>query len=128
MVIPDSTGYQYFHVDQHAIQFRNSDTIYFGNDGGIWKSGNFSDEFPTIYERNYGYRVTQYYAGDMRPEAGATTIIGGTQDNGSNKLSFGGISTYEKLTWADGGFCAINYDNPSIIYTTKNSNGTYRFH
>lgn len=124
---PDSAAYQYLHVDEHAILFRNSDTIYFGNDGGIWKSGDFTADYPSIYERNYGYRVTQYYAGDMHPTAGNVEIIGGTQDNGSNKMIYSGISPQQNLSWADGGFCAINYQNPNIMYTTKNSNGIYRF-
>jgi photosystem II stability/assembly factor-like uncharacterized protein len=124
---PDSLAYQYLHVDEHAIVFRNSDTIYFGNDGGIYKSGDFTQDYPVIYERNLGYRVTQYYAGDIHPDAGSAVIIGGTQDNGSNKMVYGGISPYQGLSWGDGGFCAINQQNPAVMYTTKNSNGTYRF-
>ncbi|MBX7110221.1 MAG: hypothetical protein K1X61_16335 [Chitinophagales bacterium] len=123
---PDSTAYQYMHVDQHAIVFRNSDTIYFGNDGGVWKSGNFQDDYPDIYERNLGYRVTQYYAGDIHPNAGNLTIVGGTQDNGSNQLQYVGVSPHKTLSGYDGGFCAINYEHPEIIYTTKNSNGIFR--
>lgn len=123
---PDSSDYQYVHVDQHALVFRNSDTIYFGNDGGVWKSGNFQDELPDIYERNLGYRVTQYYASDIHPASGNLTLIGGTQDNGSNQMQHPGISPHKLLSGYDGGFCAINYQNPSIIYTTKNSNGIFR--
>lgn len=123
----DSAGYQYVHVDEHAIVFRSSDTVYFGCDGGIWKSGNFGAALPTIYERNYGYRVTQYYAGDIHPAAGNVAVIGGTQDNGSDKMNETGVSQEEKLTGYDGGFCAINPQNPLIIFTTKNSNGIFRF-
>lgn len=123
---PDSTDLQYVHVDQHAIVFRNSDTVYFGNDGGVWKSGNFTNEITSIQERNLGYRVTQYYACDIHPEAGNLTIVGGTQDNGSNQLQYTGISPYMALSWYDGGYCAVNYLNPLIIYTTKNSNGIFR--
>lgn len=123
---PDSSAYQYMHVDQHAIVFRNADTVYFGNDGGIWKSGNFQDDYPSIYERNLGYRVTQYYAGDIHPATGNLTIVGGTQDNGSNQLQYVGISPHKSLSGYDGGFCAINYEHPEIIYTTKNSNGIFR--
>lgn len=123
----DSAAYQYVHVDEHAIVFRNSDTVYFGCDGGIWKSGNFRAALPTIYERNYGYRVTQYYAGDIHPAAGNVAVIGGTQDNGSDKINKAGLSPEEKLTGYDGGFCAINPQNPQVIFTTKNSNGIFRF-
>ncbi|MEO5675041.1 MAG: T9SS type A sorting domain-containing protein [Chitinophagales bacterium] len=124
---PDSAAYQYVHVDEHAIVFRNSDTVYFGCDGGVWKSGDFTSDYPVIYDRNNGYRVTQYYAADLNPEAGSEVIIGGTQDNGSNKMVNSGISPEQNLTWYDGGFCAINQQNPIYMYTTKNSNGTFRF-
>jgi len=123
---PDSSAYQYVHVDQHAIVFRNSDTVYFGNDGGIWKCDNFSDSLPNIYERNYGYRVTQYYFGDIPPDSGNITVIGGTQDNGSPMIYKPSLSPAVYLTGYDGGFCAINQTDPSIMYTTKNSNGTFR--
>ncbi|MCY7408977.1 MAG: T9SS type A sorting domain-containing protein [Chitinophagales bacterium] len=123
----DSAGYQYVHVDEHAIVFRNSDTVYFGCDGGIWKSGNFTNDFPNIYERNYGYRVTQYYAGDMHPAAGDVGLIGGTQDNGSTRLGYAGISPNQRLSGYDGAYCAINQTKPSIMYTSKNSNGIFRW-
>lgn len=124
---PDSAGYQYVHVDQHAIVFRSRDTVYFGNDGGVWKCDNFQDSLPIIYERNYGYRVTQYYAGDIHPAAGHQTVIGGTQDNGSNMVWMPGIAPVKPLTNWDGGFCAINRNNPDIFFTTKNSNGVFRY-
>jgi hypothetical protein len=123
---PFNQEYQYVHVDQHAVVFRNSDTVLFGNDGGVWKSGNFSDDFPALYERNNGYRVTQYYAGSVHPGAGNGTVVGGTQDNGSTLINQGGISPVLYLTGYDGGFCAINPQDPSLIYTTKNSNGVFR--
>jgi photosystem II stability/assembly factor-like uncharacterized protein len=123
---PDSAGYQYVHVDQHAILFQSADTVYFGNDGGIYKCTNFSDSLPDIYERNYGYRVTQFYSGAIPPDAGNVNVVGGSQDNGTSMIYQSGISPATYLTGWDGGFCAINHLNPSIIYTTKNSNGVYR--
>jgi trimeric autotransporter adhesin len=124
---PDSTIGQYVHVDQHEIVFIGSDTVLFGNDGGIWESDDFTDPSPIIYSRNYGYRVTQFYQSDINPLAGNNFLCGGTQDNGTPAMQNSGISTYFDLSWADGGFCAINYINPGIIYTTPNNNGVYRF-
>lgn len=122
----DSLAYQYVHVDEHAILFQNSDTVLFGNDGGIWRANHFTDSLPIIKERDYSYRVTQFYACDIDPTAGSNIIIGGAQDNGSHMMPWQGISNYSRLSWADGGYCAINYNNPNIIYTSKNSNGIYR--
>lgn len=124
--VDSADAYQYVHVDEHAIVFRNSDTVYIGNDGGIWKCGNYSDSLPNIYERNYGYRVTQFYAGDLAQQAGNNTVIGGSQDNGTTMITNEIPGSATLLTGYDGGFCAINYQDPSIMYTTKNSNGIFR--
>ncbi len=124
---PDSTTGKYVHVDQHEIVFIGSDTVLFGNDGGIWESDNFTSANPVIFSRNYGYRVTQFYQAGINPDAGSNFIFGGTQDNGSPAMQFSGISNYFDLSWADGGYCAINYNNPGIIYTTSNELiGMYR--
>ena len=123
---PDSTTGQYVHVDQHEIVFIGSDTVLFGNDGGVWETYDFKDSLPYIFSRNYGYRVTQFYDADINRTAGSSFVFGGTQDNGSPAMPYTGISNYFDLSWADGAYCAINYNNPAIAYTTKNSNGIYR--
>ncbi|MBN4066029.1 hypothetical protein JYT51_01695, partial [Candidatus Amoebophilus asiaticus] len=123
----DTIGFQYVHVDQHEIMFISSDTVYFGNDGGIWKCDNFTDSVPVLYDRNFTYNVTQYYAGAIHGDSGNYTIIGGTQDNGSSMATGNGISDFQKLTGADGSFCAINHLNGNIMYTTTQYRRMYRF-
>ena len=123
----DSGGFQYVHVDQHHIEFINSDTLLFGNDGGVWKCDNFQDSIPVFYDRNFSYDVTQFYAAAIHPEAGNPTIIGGTQDNGSHMSTGDEITSFQKLTGADGSFCAINHVNGDIMYTTTQFRRMYRF-
>jgi len=121
----DSAGY--VHVDQHEVTFLNSDTVFFGNDGGIWKCSNFRDDTPMITNRNATYNVTQYYAGAIHPDAGSHIVIGGTQDNGSGIAISSGKSDFQKLSGADGAFCAINYNDGNIMYTTTQYLRMYRF-
>jgi photosystem II stability/assembly factor-like uncharacterized protein len=117
----------YMHVDQHEITFLNSDTVFFGNDGGVWRSDNFQDTIPHFYEQNNTYNITQFYAGAISAVAGSHVIIGGTQDNGSNGSSGHGVSDFVRLTGADGAFCAIDQTDENVMYTTKQYERTYRF-
>ena len=118
---------RYMHVDQHEIVFHGSDTVYFGNDGGIFKCDNFTDDNPIIYNRNLGYNVTQFYAVDQSPIPGDQLVIGGTQDNGSKMSLTDGLSEFKDLSGADGSFCNINHQDPSIFYTSKQYDPVYRF-
>jgi hypothetical protein len=124
---PDGLTIRYMHVDQHEITFLNSDTVYFGNDGGVWRSDNFTDDNPVIYDRNLGYNVTQYYAVDIDPRADNPIVIGGTQDNGSH-ISLGeGLGKFKKLSGADGSYCRIDFLHPDTMYTSKQYQPLYRF-
>ncbi|MBL6962660.1 MAG: T9SS type A sorting domain-containing protein [Bacteroidetes bacterium] len=117
----------YVHVDQHEIIFQNSDTVYFGNDGGIWRSDNFTVDSPLIYNLNNTYNVTQFYAAAIHPEPGNRKIIGGTQDNGSLMVLDKGISDFKTISGADGSFCCINPHDGDIIYTTTQYRRMYRY-
>ncbi len=118
---------QYVHVDQHEIVFKNSDTVLFGNDGGIYMCTHFTADSPVIYEVNKNYNVTQYYSCAMGPAAGDQRVLGGTQDNGTYISASAGISDFEKLSWADGSFCAVNHKNGEVIFTTTQERRIYRF-
>jgi photosystem II stability/assembly factor-like uncharacterized protein len=115
---------QYVHVDQHNVIFQNSDTVYFTNDGGIYRCDNFMDDIPVFYDVNSNFNVTQYYSCDIDPET--DYVIGGTQDNGSNGSTQSGTSSFDQLSWADGGFCAIDYEQSKYVYTTTQNRRVYR--
>lgn len=120
------TTLQYAHVDQHEIHFKNSDTVFFGNDGGIYQSNNFSADVPILFDVNKNYNVTQYYAAAMAPEANDQRVLGGAQDNGTYISTKEGISDFEKLSWADGGFCLVNHKKGNVIFTTTQERRIYR--
>ncbi|CAM9590619.1 unnamed protein product [Discosporangium mesarthrocarpum] len=67
------------HVDHHIMTFDPNDPskLYFGNDGGLYKS---LDGGYMFYEINKGYSTTQLYSMDI---AKYDYVIGGTQDNGN---------------------------------------------
>lgn len=122
----DSTEYQYVHVDQHEINFLNSDTVFFGCDGGVYASFNFTDDFPEIQPYNLGYAVTQYYAAAIFPDPDDTEIFGGTQDNGTYISTSAGVSDFELLTWQDGGYCDVMNSNSKVKFTSSQVNNTFR--
>jgi len=116
----------YVHVDQHEIQFINSDTVLFGNDGGIYRSNNMLSDTPSFFSLNENYNVTQFYACAVHAEANNPFVIGGTQDNGSQGAVANGISEFKFLSWADGSFCAVNHQDGDIFYTTTQYRRMYR--
>jgi hypothetical protein len=108
------------HADHHSfISFNQSKNEYaIGSDGGVyvlrWGTAN------AIKDANYGYRVTQFYAGG----AGFTGLecIGGTQDNGTHmgkqrfvsEFLFGGDGAYSHIGQQDGDVAYLSTQNEGI--------------
>ncbi|MFK7971624.1 MAG: fibronectin type III domain-containing protein [Bacteroidia bacterium] len=109
-------GFQYVHADQHAIVFQNgnSNRVYFGNDGGVFRSTNGAATNPTINFIANGYNVTQFYAADIHPNAGVNEFLAGAQDNGTHRFTNAGINSTVEVTGGDGAFCHIDQDQPNI--------------
>ncbi len=107
------------HADQHAILYESgdSDTIYFGNDGGIYVTYDGSAANPTFYRKEFGYNTSQFYSIAMEPTAYDPGFIGGTQDNGSTKVTNLGVSSIVEVTGGDGGFAHIDQDNANFQFT-----------
>jgi photosystem II stability/assembly factor-like uncharacterized protein len=101
------------HVDWHslAIDPSNPDVVYAGTDGGVFVS---LDRGNTWSSRNAGLTVTQYYPG-ISASPNGSIITGGAQDNGTQVYT--GSMYWNGLLSGDGGYTAISYDNPSIIYS-----------
>ncbi|MFK7922650.1 MAG: hypothetical protein AB8H47_11875 [Bacteroidia bacterium] len=110
------SGLPYVHADQHQIVYApgNSSIMYFGNDGGVWRSNNGGN---TIVEKNIGYNVTQFYSGAIHPNAGEDYFIGGTQDNGTQQFTQPGLNATNRAYGGDGGFAHIDEDEPNIQIT-----------
>ena len=121
-------GYQEVHADQHIILFEpgNSDVIYFGNDGGIYRTTNGTAGVPTISSKEFNYNTTQFYACAMHPDAFSNYFLAGAQDNGTQKFTSEGINTTVEVTGGDGAFTHIDQDQPqyqwaSYVYSNYRS-------
>jgi hypothetical protein len=108
-----TTG-QSIHPDQHAIAFEpgNPNTIYIGNDGGLFRS---PDRGITWQHCNNGLVISEfeYLAQDF---GSSRWLIGGTQDNGTQRWT--GSSTMEHVADGDGGDCGVNRTNPNTVFHT----------
>lgn len=112
------------HADHHAIVSDpdydgiSNRTVYFGNDGGIYKAANIynvnSDRTSNGWTNlNNGLAITQFYSGAGVASAGPR-IIGGTQDNGS--LIYTGTDRWSTFFGGDGGYSAIDPNDGNYIY------------
>jgi photosystem II stability/assembly factor-like uncharacterized protein len=112
------------HVDQHAIAFdpQSPSTVYVGNDGGVYRSSNSGSNWTSL---NAGLSLTQFYEGISLHPSDQTIVMGGTQDNGT--LQYYGQPAWSIVIGGDGGYTAIDYDNPVTRYgeTQWQSNSGY---
>lgn len=121
-------GFQEVHADQHWIYFEpgNSSVIYFGNDGGIWRTTNGTAAVPAITSKNFGYNVTQFYACAMHPTAYSDYFLAGAQDNGSQQFTKPGVNSTTEVTGGDGCFMHIDQNQPQYQFTTYVYNNFFR--
>ncbi|MFN8547172.1 MAG: hypothetical protein U0527_04165 [Candidatus Eisenbacteria bacterium] len=110
------------HPDQHCIVQRtgwdgvNSNTVYFGNDGGLYKTNNVfaADTLSGWTNLNNGLGVTQFYS--VASSATGSVIVGGTQDNGLPYRNGSGTTWNRTPLYLDGASSAIDPTNSNIVY------------
>ncbi len=108
------------HTDSHVIAVAPSSptTIYFGSDGGIYKSTNSAGTWASL--NNTTFRATQFMGIAVHP-TDANFTIGGTQDNGTEYRRPDG--TWTRADFGDGGYAVI--DQSALNTTTVNMYHTY---
>lgn len=101
------------HVDQHAMAFdpSNPNIMYFGCDGGIYKSTTGGESF---INQNNNFLTTQFFGGFATSFSDTSIALGGLQDNGT--LKYQGTGFWTTVYDGDGGWCAIDPTNPNIMY------------
>lgn len=104
--------YSLVHADQHSIAYdpSNSSVVYFGNDGGMYKSTDGGETFSTI---STNLATTQFYSAAIHPTQ--DIWYGGTQDNGTLKSS--GSVAWSTVFGGDGGATAVDQTVPATIFT-----------
>ncbi|MFN8178832.1 MAG: T9SS type A sorting domain-containing protein [bacterium] len=105
------------HVDHHAIAYASGSTseVWVGSDGGIWRSTDDGASWPAAGNRNNGLVTYQFY--DICVNNNNSTayyVMGGTQDNGTDKWS--GTTTWQDGLGADGMVCNINPVNGTNVF------------
>lgn len=133
----EPTDPQYVHADHHVIVFHPqydgeaNRTMFVGTDGGIFRTddarasvaqGSSAACRPSSGFRwrslNWGYGVTQFYHGLPFPDG--RTYFGGTQDNGTLLgADWRGINGWGEILGGDGGYSAVDPENPNILYATN---------
>ncbi|MDP9263854.1 MAG: hypothetical protein M3O85_05985 [Acidobacteriota bacterium] len=136
----NNTSYLSIHPDQHAIEFLQSNTniIYFGNDGGAYRSltsksagsaglnsgvctSGTGNAFQDLNTSSLG-SLTQFISISHHP-TDDSVILGGTQDNGSPAIASGQASPplnpplWYEANGGDGGFNEIDQTSPNNWYT-----------
>jgi len=103
------------HSDIHEVEFHpdHPDTIYFGTDGGVYRSLNGGN---AIEEVNIGYQTTQFYNGTSSSFQDSSLFIGGLQDN--NTVIYSGPTTdsWVKVIGGDGSWSDIDAFDDNIMY------------
>lgn len=112
-----SSTFSGVHSDHHVIvqhpafDGTNNRTVYFGGDGGIYRTTNIYGSSSTELNNNLG--VTQFYGGAMSNTTGVA--IAGAQDNYTTRFS-GNIEGWVAEIGGDGGFCANDPTDPNYFY------------
>ncbi|HYC91714.1 MAG TPA: hypothetical protein VEO54_21020 [Thermoanaerobaculia bacterium] len=127
----------FLHADQHAIVFHpqydgvTNKTVYFTNDGGIYRTDDPHAEVAkgeramcdpqnskmTFTPLNNSYGVTQFYHGAVSPDG--RTFIAGAQDNGTLLGTTDlGPNQWDLVVGGDGAYVAIDPTDPNTIYAS----------
>jgi PKD repeat protein len=114
------SGTPYVHADHHTSVFApgSSDSILFGNDGGVFLTENGTVAAPSFKFKSNNYNVTQFYSGAIHPTAKENYFLAGAQDNGSQKFTGATMSATTEVTGGDGAYVHIDQDNPSYQFTS----------
>jgi uncharacterized protein (TIGR02597 family) len=110
------------HADHHAIVVNpgfgvNNNTVFFGNDGGIYRASNvFTVSLTSGWQSlNNNLGITQFYGAGGNTNSG--TIVGGTQDNGTIRYTTAlGAQGWTTMFGGDGGVSAADPTNPNYFY------------
>ncbi len=118
-VVQSAQSGGFLHGDMHALAYSaDGAQLYLGNDGGAYKSSNFTQASPAFTGLNPTLAITQFYGGLSIHPNNPKIAIGGTQDNGTELYS--GSATWNDVVCGDGGRTAIDPANGNTMYAACN--------
>ncbi len=97
------------HVDLHAAAWDAAGRLLVGDDGGLHRSTNSGTSWSAL---NVGLGTTQFYAGLSTHPTDDRVVLGGTQDNGTNQRTQGGLA-WTQVFGGDGGWTQIDQAAPT---------------
>jgi photosystem II stability/assembly factor-like uncharacterized protein len=103
------------HVDHHAFANHptDPDIVYFGNDGGVYRSMDGGQTFQSL---NNGYVTTQFYNGFSSSISNPELALGGLQDNNTVMYTGSTMAWRRGLIGGDGAYTAISSDLDDVMY------------
>jgi photosystem II stability/assembly factor-like uncharacterized protein len=103
------------HTDDHAYAFGVDGSIYDGNDGGIWRSGDRGVSWTAL---NTNITITQFQGLALDPSS--NVVLGGTQDNGTNLRNAQLVDPpkWFHADFGDGGMAVIDQSTPARMFHT----------
>ncbi len=107
------------HVDMHAVAWDAAGRMVVGDDGGVHRSSNLGASWTSL---NCGLGTIQFYAGLSTHPSSAETLLGGTQDNGTNLRTAPGLA-WTQVFGGDGGFTQIDQQNPLRMFVEFQGTG-----
>lgn len=109
-----ASGIPYVHPDIHDLVASedNASEVYAGCDGGIVRTSN---KGTTWSDLSNGLGIMQFYRINT-PAGDSSIIIGGSQDNGTNRLKNG---QWTHVRGGDGMECFFDPKNPSVVYASS---------
>ncbi len=128
----ESVGNSAKHVDNHAVAFKQSDPdfVLVGCDGGLYCSYDYADTYRFVSN----LPVTQFYKLDLDNDFPIYHVVGGTQDNNTqygptrtNNNTGIRNSDWRITIGGDGHDCAIDPEDPNIIYCESQQGYLRRF-
>jgi uncharacterized protein (TIGR03437 family) len=141
----ERSGSEFAHADNHAIVFHpaydgvTNQTMYLGNDGGVFRTDNARAAVATAPNAvcspnkgavtwsslNHFYTATQFYFG--LPYPGGAAFMGGAQDNGTSRGQIqSGVNGWLKVYGGDGGWVAVDTIDPNNLLWEYTNLATYR--
>jgi photosystem II stability/assembly factor-like uncharacterized protein len=107
------------HVDNHAIAWDASGRLVVGDDGGVHRSDNLGNSWMHL---NTGLGTVQFYAGLSTHPTNEHFVIGGTQDNGTNRRSIDS-KTWDHIAGGDGGWTQLDWTHPNRLFAESQGTG-----
>jgi photosystem II stability/assembly factor-like uncharacterized protein len=105
----------YVHADCQFLAFNTDGKLFALSDGGISYASANGTNWSSKANQNIG--SLQFVGVDA--DRAFTYVVGGTQDNGTNKAAPGTDVNWKEVRGGDGGMTRVSQEDPSIVFGTS---------